>query len=137
MNLELVRSIVTAWERGDYSSADWADSEIEFVIADGPTPGAWTGMAGMAEGWRGFLSAWEEFRGEQADEHRELDGQRVLVLHSWSGRGKTSGLDIGQMRAKAATIFHVRAGKVTRIVLYFDRERAFADLALESGSRGS
>jgi ketosteroid isomerase-like protein len=137
-NLDLVRSIFAAWERGDYSTAEWAHPEIEYVIAGGPSPGSWTGLAGMAEGFREWLSAWEDFRGE-AEEYRELDGERVLVLLRFSGRGKTSGLELGQMRAKGANVIHVRDGKVTRIVAYWDRERALADLGLatEAGSAGS
>jgi hypothetical protein len=49
----------------------------------------------MAEGIRSFLGAWEEYRVE-ADEYRELDDERVLVVHHVSGRGKTSGLDLGR-----------------------------------------
>jgi hypothetical protein len=60
--LELVRSLYADWERGDFSSAEWGIPEIEFVIAEGPSAGSWAGLAGMAEGYRGWLSAWEEFR---------------------------------------------------------------------------
>jgi ketosteroid isomerase-like protein len=128
-NLDLVRSLYAAWEHGDYGSAEWAYPDIETVIADGPAPASWTGVAGMAEAWRDFLSAWDDFRVE-AEEYRELDEERVLVLIRKSGRGKTSGLDVGQMPPRQAHLLHVRDGKVTRQVFYFERERALADLGL-------
>jgi ketosteroid isomerase-like protein len=111
------------------SSTEWAHPEIEYVVADGPAPGRWTGLAGMAEAWRELLSAWEAWRGE-ADEYCELDGERVLVLFHFSGRGKASGLELGHMRTKAASLFHLRGGKVTRLVLYAEAEHALADLGL-------
>jgi hypothetical protein len=33
-NLNLVRSIFAAWEHGDFSSAAWADPEIDRALAD-------------------------------------------------------------------------------------------------------
>jgi ketosteroid isomerase-like protein len=137
-NLDLVRSLYAAWERGDWSSVEWAHPEIEFVIADGPDPGRWTGLAGMAEGWRERLGAWEELRLE-ADEYRELDDERVLVLVHGSGRSKTSGVEVTEMRSKAVNLFHVRDGRVTRLVVYFDAERVLTDLGLasEAGSQHS
>jgi ketosteroid isomerase-like protein len=128
-NLDLVRLIFADWERGDFDSTEWADPEIEYVFADGPTPGTSRGMAGMAEVWRDWLSAWDGLSVE-AEEYRELDDERVLVLSRYSGRAKTSGLELGQMGAKGATLFHIRDVKVTRFVGYWDRERAFADLGL-------
>jgi ketosteroid isomerase-like protein len=83
----------------------------------------------MAEAVREFLSAWDECRVE-ADEYRQLDDQRVLVLTHRRGRGKTSGLEVGQLRWRAADLFHVRNGKVTKLVVYFDRDYALADLGL-------
>ena len=131
-NLDLVRSIYAAWERGDWSPIGWAHPEIEVVWADGPMPGKAMGVQGMAERTRDFLSAWEGLRTE-AEEFRELDAERVLVLDRPSGgRGKTSGLEIAQMSPKGAHLFHVRGGKVARLVVYLERERALADLGLSS-----
>jgi ketosteroid isomerase-like protein len=129
-NLDLVRSIYAHWERGDFGSANWADPEIEYVLVDVPAPGSWTGLVGMAEAMRGWLSAWEECRVE-AVEYRELDDERVLVFTRASGRGKGSGLDLGQMRAEGTDVLHIREGKVTRLVTYADRDRALTDLGLE------
>ena len=128
-NVEFVRSIFAAWERGDYSSVEWADPEIEFVTADGTEPGSWAGLAELAEGMRAWLSAWEDARAE-AEAFRELDDEHVLALVQYSGRGKTSGVDLGQLSPKGAFLFNVRDGKVTRFVRYLVREHALVDLGL-------
>jgi ketosteroid isomerase-like protein len=128
-NVELVRSIVADWERGDWSSAEWADPEIELIYADGPSPGRWTGLVGIAEGTRDAISVWEDFR-IAVDGYRELDDERVLVPFRFSGRGKTSGLEIGELHAKGAYLFHLRDRKISRVVIYWDREHALTDLGL-------
>jgi ketosteroid isomerase-like protein len=128
-NLDLVRSIYADWERGDWSSTEWADPEIELVSLGGLEPGRWTGVAGMARAWREFMSAWDDLRAEAAQYH-EIDGERVLVIVNNRGRGKVSGLEIGEMDEGGANLFHVHDGKVTRHVIYSDREQALADLGL-------
>src|SRR5829696_6181191 len=100
-NVELVRSICAAWDRGEYGAVVWAHHDIEFVVVEGPQPGRWAGLAGMAEGWRAWLSAWECFS-QEADDYREVDAERVLVFFRCSGRGKTSGVDLAQMHPEMA-----------------------------------
>ena len=39
-------------------------------------------------------------------------------------------MEVGQVRTRGASLFHVRDGQVTRIVQYFDRDHALADLGL-------
>jgi ketosteroid isomerase-like protein len=128
-NVDLVRSIFAAWERGDFGTVGWADPEIEIVRVGGLGPGSWRGVAGMAEGFRAILAAWENFRAEP-EEYRELDDERVLVLIRFSGRGKTSGLELAKMRTQGANLFSIHDGKVTKLVVYRERERAFCDLGL-------
>jgi ketosteroid isomerase-like protein len=101
-NLQLVRSIYAAWERGDFShTAEWAHPDIEYVRVAELDPGTWRGLPGMAEGARTVLDAYEHLR-FVIDSYRELDDDRVLVLHHASGRYKRSGLDIGQIQSESA-----------------------------------
>jgi hypothetical protein len=129
-NLDLVRSISTAWERGDFISTEWARPEIEYLYVGGPTSGSWKGLYAMAEGFREWFSAWEGVS-TRADEYRALDAERVLVLQGFrGGRGKRSGLELANMATGGAGLFDVRDGKVTRLIMWWDRDRALADLGL-------
>ena len=128
-NVDLVKSIYAKWEKGDFSSNDWADPEIELVEADGPSPGTVKGLQEMATMWGKVLSAYEDFRAI-ADEYRELDDERVLVLIRNMGRGKASGLEVADMEPRSANLFHLRDGKVTRLTAWWSRDRALADLGL-------
>ena len=128
-NVDVVQAIFAAWDAGDFSSIAWAHPEIELAIADGPTPGAWTGRAAMAKVWRETMSAFDELH-VIAEECCRIDDERVLVLMEFRGRGKGSGLDVGLMRTKGANLFHVLDGTVTRLVLYWDRAEALEAVGL-------
>jgi ketosteroid isomerase-like protein len=128
-NVELVKAVCTPWERGDFSSFEWAHPEIEFVFADGLTPGTWTGVAAMNKAWRENLTAFEGLD-VKVEQYVPLDSERVLVLMHNTGRGKASGFDVGQLDNRSANLFHVRDGKVTRLVLYFERQRALEAVGL-------
>jgi ketosteroid isomerase-like protein len=90
------------------------------------SPRSWTGRARLTEANRDFLSLWTDWR-IHAEGFRELDDERVLVLTRRGGRGKASGLEIWE---PSANVLHVRDGTVTRLVFYWDRDRALADLGL-------
>ncbi len=75
------------------------------------------------------MGAYGDFR-VAAEEYRELDRRRVLALVSFSGRGRTSGLELGRMDTKNACVFDIDDGRVSRLLLYWDRDRMLADLGL-------
>jgi ketosteroid isomerase-like protein len=147
--MEVVREMYDASNRGDFDrTQNYFHPDVELIVSgDYPDAGvyrgrrglmrwfanfylgSWTGVARMANAWRGRLSTIQDARPE-VKEYRELEDERVLVVTRRSGRGKTSGLEIGRMQTKGAALFHVRGGEVTKLVVYWDRDRALADLGL-------
>jgi hypothetical protein len=65
-----------------------------------------------------------------ADEFRDLDQARVLVLGHSTGRGKKSGIELSDLSTRWANVFHLDDGQVTRIDCYFDADCALTDLGL-------
>jgi ketosteroid isomerase-like protein len=135
-NLDLVKSIYAEWERGVWGSAEWADPEIQFEMTGGLLQGSWSGIEEMGRAWRTMLSSWEDLRAVP-EEFRELDDERVLVFLRNTGRGRGSGIEIDEISTRAANLFTVRDGKVIRLALYWDRDRALADLGLDAGDSPS
>ena len=126
-NLDLVRSIYADWEQGDLGPVDWSDAEIEYLVAEGPEAGVYSGLGEVARYVRGVLRNMADWR-NSAEEYRELDDGRIFAVDRLTGRGRSTGL---QGEAVGARVFEISAGRVTKLVIYSDRDRALADLGLE------
>ncbi len=127
-NLDLVRGIYESWERGDFSQTSaWAHPEIECVSFGGPITGAFLGPAAIDEGWRALLASLDDAT-PSAQGYRDIDDERILVLGCLRGREKGTGTPVEQLRAN---LFRIRDGKVVRLIFYWDRARAYADLGLD------
>jgi hypothetical protein len=67
----------------------------------------------------------------EVEKYRKLDDTYLLVLVRARGVAKTSGIDLKQIGGeRTGVLVSLREGKVTRLVLYFDRDRALADVGL-------
>ena len=80
----------------------------------------------MARAWQDFLPGLQDIQ-TVADEYRELDGERVLVVTRYGARGEASGVGV---ETQGAILPQVDDCKVTRLVRYSDLDRALADLGL-------
>ncbi len=131
-NVDVVRSIYAARGRGDFrGEVEWLHPDIEVLVIGGPDPGGLSGVTALASAWRDFLDSWEDFRID-LQEIRVLDEERVLALIRRTGRGRVSGMEIEDLAgSEGADVLLIRDGKVVRLVIYWERDRALADLGLE------
>ena len=118
-NVEIVRSILARWERGDYSSVDWADPEIEYVAPDHPDVAR--GLGALGRRWREFLLAWDHLA-TVPERFVDARDDRVLVLVRFEGRGRVSGVPAADFFG--AQLFTMRDAKVVRLAVYLDRKEA-------------
>ena len=76
-----------------------------------------------------WLSEWEHWRAV-AEDYLEVD-DHVIVLASYRGRGKGSGVEIHQ---EGAHVFTLRDGKVVRLEIFANREKAIASVEPSASS---
>jgi ketosteroid isomerase-like protein len=130
-NLDLVRSIFGAWERGDHGSSEWAHPEIEYIWADGLSRGRWKGLEAMA----GALGGHGSGRGGISAQRRTATACSMTSA-CWSstasaGAARQMTVGVGDLMTKGASVWSIKGERVTRLVLYWDRDRALADLGAE------
>jgi ketosteroid isomerase-like protein len=121
-NADLIRPIYEEWGRGNWRpSFEIYHPRMEWGWSD-----EFPGLAGVYEDHqdpnprlRAWLSGWEYWRAE-ADDYLEL-GDHVVVLASYHGRGKGSGIEISQ---QGAHVFELRDGRVVRLEIFANREKA-------------
>jgi ketosteroid isomerase-like protein len=133
-NADLVKPIYAEWGRGNWRPSfevyhprmewGWSDEfpDLGGVIEDTRDPNPRL---------RSWLSGWEHWRAE-AEEYLEFDDQ-VVVLASYHGRGRGSGVEIHQ---QGAHVFKLRDGKVVRMEIFASRERALESVRAATGAGG-
>ena len=131
-NVDLIRPIYDEWGRGNWRP--------RFEIYDPHMEWGWSddfpGLAGVYEDHRdpnprlhAWLSEWEDWRAE-ADDYLEL-GDYVVVLASYYGRGRGSGVEISQ---PGAHVFRLRDGKVVRLEIFANRAKAIESVRAAQAS---
>jgi ketosteroid isomerase-like protein len=122
-NVEVVNRGWEAWFRGDLDGlAELWDSDVEWDVThfrDWPEP-AYIGIDGVKRFFAEWLEVWDDYE-VGVDETLATPDGRVISLMWQRGKGRQSGLE---MYVESALIFTLRAGKVTRIDNYDNRETA-------------
>jgi len=121
-NVDLIRPIYEEWRRGNWRPRfDVYHPHMEWGWSD-----EFPGLGGVYDDrrdpnprLRSWLSAWEEWRVEP-DEYLEV-GDHVVVMATYHGRGKGSGVEV---RQRGAHVFELREGKVVRLEIFGDRQKA-------------
>jgi ketosteroid isomerase-like protein len=125
-NVDLIRPIYEEWGRGNWRPRfDLYHPNMEWGWSD-----EFPGLAGVYEDHEdpnprliAWLSGWEHWRAE-ADEFLEF-GDHVVVLATYHGRGRGSGVEISQ---EGAHVFELRDGKVVRLEIVATRAKALASV---------
>ena len=126
-NVDIIKSLYQAFERGDISSVlDVLDPNVEWIESEGiPYGGTFVGHEAVLNGvFQKIGSEWDNF---QAHVDEFLDaGDRVITLGFDSGTYKATGKS---MRAATASIWTLKNGKVVKFVQYIDTLKVVAALS--------
>jgi ketosteroid isomerase-like protein len=130
-NVEMIRSAVEAWSRGDWDNA-LKDADPDFVLDNSMNLGEWRGVHRGPEevkrAWRIFTDAWESVSMEVSE---FIDvGEDVVVTRqkvSFIGR---DGIELpGPVRS--GWVWRIRDGKLVYVATYNDLDEALEAAGLQ------
>jgi ketosteroid isomerase-like protein len=127
-NIELVRSALDAWNRGEIEAfADYVAEDVAWIEVSGrPEGGTRLGRDRMRQSLESLFEVWESYRLEA--ERIEDTGERVVAIVREAARGRASGL---QIDGRWGYLITVDDGQIVRVEAYRD-----AALALQLAGLG-
>jgi uncharacterized protein len=119
-NVEIVRRLFPAFNRRDLTALlETLHPDVEWVPIMAVLEGrVYRGHEGVREWIDGLDEYWEFFE-VNAEQFRDLGGDRVLALGRWRARGRVSG--VGLENEPGTWLLHLEAGKVVRLQTFTDR----------------
>ena len=130
----MVQRVCEAWGRGDFSSVDWADREIEFRTPEFMASRTVHGIEAMGREWAAWLQTFEPGFRSEAFEYFDA-GDQVVTFNHFSGRGRSSGLPISEIPGAAR--FVLRDRKVVELEIYNDHKQALRDAGIDPDEAGA
>jgi ketosteroid isomerase-like protein len=128
-NVDALRAVYAEWSRGNWRPKfDLYDPDMEWGWSpDFPgLAGVYRDPAERSQRLHDWLSPWENWRCE-AEEYI-AEGDWVVVLTRYRGRGKGGGVDVDQ---RGAHVWKMRDGKAVRLEIFADRTKAFQSGGLQ------
>ena len=126
-DVDVVTRIYEEFERGNFWLPDLFDPSIRIDWSDAlfAHSAHSAGVDELTADMRELFDAWEHLK---ATAERIVDaGEQVVVVATWSGRGKTSGV---QVEATQGFVWTVRDGKALSVVSYEDPAKALEAVGL-------
>jgi ketosteroid isomerase-like protein len=127
-NVQIVRSILDAWNRRDYSAAlalVAPDIRAEDYAFGGGLDATYEGIPGLQKWMARFWGSFVDFH-TQIEEYIPVDDEVVLAAHH-HGRGKASGVEVEMRNWHVVT---VRNGKVVRYRIFQTKPEALEAVGL-------
>jgi ketosteroid isomerase-like protein len=121
-NVEIVRHILTEWETGDFTGgARLFDPEITFETFMPDTKNAVAhGFDELQVFMRDWLAQWRNYR-IYAKELKDVGPDTVFAIVTQAATGHESGVEV---ESPGYSIWTLRDGKVTKLSLHYDRDKA-------------
>jgi uncharacterized protein len=126
-NVEIVRKLFAAWNKGDRAEAlELVDPDI---VIDATrrvfNPTTYEGMEGVQRMLSDLDDVWDRFRVDPSMEFIDA-GERVVVVGRMRAKGKGSGVEVDR---SIAAIWTIRGGRVIRWELGYEDRRAAVEAA--------
>lgn len=120
-DVEIVRSVIAAWDRGDLDEmARWIAEDAELRPLRAQLEGrCYRGPDGMRELWADLNADWEDLK-LPAEEVREVGG-KVLVIGRFVARGRVSSVDLD---LPLGQLWELREGLVVGLQAFSDPDDA-------------